>query len=215
MRRHGLSGPVALRAMQDLAGRVFPTTGYRHIGDLTWNWCLSLDRADECPTAVWTQAQRRCRRDRTAPGRGAGAARIHPLRRRPVPGLPRPSPHRAAGHPAPPGRLCDPRPARPGGRRRPGIGTPRRLRIGPDHRRTPCPLGLARAVCTAVLHAFADTGGRRAVVYARGDAGYPVPQRSTSPWASPRTPAPTPTSAARRAGTAPVSRRRSPPGARR
>ncbi|MFF4699685.1 hypothetical protein [Streptomyces chattanoogensis] len=28
-----------------------------------------------------------------------------------------------------------------------------------------------------MLHAFADTGGRRAVVYARGDAGYSVPQR--------------------------------------
>jgi predicted GNAT family acetyltransferase len=43
----------------------------------------------------------------------------------------------------------------------------------PGHRR----LGLARAVCTAVLHAFAAAGGRRAVVYSRGDAAYPIPRR--------------------------------------
>ncbi|WP_291419089.1 hypothetical protein [Actinophytocola sp.] len=35
--------------------------------------------------------------------------------------------------------------------------------------------GLARAACVAVLHAFAAAGGTRAVVYARGDAAYPVP----------------------------------------
>ncbi|MFF4448333.1 hypothetical protein [Streptomyces sp. NPDC001502] len=44
MRRHEHAGPMALRAMQELATRTFPATGYRHIGDLTWNWCLSLDR---------------------------------------------------------------------------------------------------------------------------------------------------------------------------
>ncbi|WP_404953269.1 GNAT family N-acetyltransferase [Streptomyces sp. 147326] len=43
----------------------------------------------------------------------------------------------------------------------------------PDHRRQ----GLALAVCTAVLHAFARAGGRRAIVNARGDAAYPVPKR--------------------------------------
>ncbi|MFF4448332.1 GNAT family N-acetyltransferase [Streptomyces sp. NPDC001502] len=43
----------------------------------------------------------------------------------------------------------------------------------PDQRRQ----GLARAVCTAVLHAFARAGGRRAIVYSRGDAAYPVPER--------------------------------------
>jgi ribosomal protein S18 acetylase RimI-like enzyme len=36
--------------------------------------------------------------------------------------------------------------------------------------------GLGRAVCLAVLHAFAAGGGERAVVYSRGDAAYPVPK---------------------------------------
>ncbi|MEO3813730.1 GNAT family N-acetyltransferase [Sphaerisporangium sp. B11E5] len=43
----------------------------------------------------------------------------------------------------------------------------------PAHRR----LGLGRAVCAAVLHAFARAGALHAVVYARGDAAYPVPKR--------------------------------------
>jgi hypothetical protein len=55
MQRHEHTGPAALRAMQSLATRTSPATGYHHIGDLTWNWCLALDRADQCPTAVWTQ----------------------------------------------------------------------------------------------------------------------------------------------------------------
>ncbi|WP_202805957.1 GNAT family N-acetyltransferase [Actinopolymorpha alba] len=42
----------------------------------------------------------------------------------------------------------------------------------PDHRRR----GLARAVCTAVLHAFAAAGGERVVVCSRGDAAHPVPK---------------------------------------
>ncbi|MFE7778718.1 hypothetical protein ACFU5O_33560 [Streptomyces sp. NPDC057445] len=53
MQRHTHAGPLALRAMKDLASRVFPATGYRHVGDLAWNWCLALDRADEHPTAIW------------------------------------------------------------------------------------------------------------------------------------------------------------------
>ncbi|MFI9510521.1 GNAT family N-acetyltransferase [Nocardia sp. NPDC052566] len=36
--------------------------------------------------------------------------------------------------------------------------------------------GLSRAVCLAALHALEAAGGRSAVVYPRGDAGYPVPQ---------------------------------------
>ncbi|WP_102925070.1 hypothetical protein [Streptomyces noursei] len=36
---------------------------------------------------------------------------------------------------------------------------------------------MAQAVCTAALHAFAQAGGHRAIVYARGDAAYPVPKR--------------------------------------
>lgn len=36
--------------------------------------------------------------------------------------------------------------------------------------------GLARAVCLACLHALREQGAERAVVYARGDAGYPVPR---------------------------------------
>lgn len=43
----------------------------------------------------------------------------------------------------------------------------------PDHRRR----GLGRAVCVAVLRAFAAAGADRAVVYCRGDADYPVPKR--------------------------------------
>lgn len=42
----------------------------------------------------------------------------------------------------------------------------------PDFRR----LGLARAVCTAALHALAEEGGKNAIVYPRGDDAYPVPQ---------------------------------------
>jgi ribosomal protein S18 acetylase RimI-like enzyme len=38
-------------------------------------------------------------------------------------------------------------------------------------------LGLARAACVAVLHAFAAAGGARAVVYSRGDDAYPVPRQ--------------------------------------
>ncbi len=36
--------------------------------------------------------------------------------------------------------------------------------------------GIGRAVCLAVLHSFAAAGGERAIVYARGDAAYPVPR---------------------------------------
>ncbi|WP_257004085.1 GNAT family N-acetyltransferase [Streptomyces sp. SA15] len=54
-----------------------------------------------------------------------------------------------------------------------GIGEFEPVGTHPDHRR----LGLARAVCTAVLHAFARAGGHRAVVYSRGDAAHPVPKR--------------------------------------
>ncbi|WP_141720383.1 hypothetical protein [Streptomyces sp. Cmuel-A718b] len=45
------------------------------------------------------------------------------------------------------------------------------------HPPRPRRLGLARAVCTAVLHAFADAGGHRAIVHSRGDAACPVPKR--------------------------------------
>jgi ribosomal protein S18 acetylase RimI-like enzyme len=38
-------------------------------------------------------------------------------------------------------------------------------------------LGLASAVCIAVLHQFRAAGGRRAIVNARGDAAYPAPLR--------------------------------------
>lgn len=43
----------------------------------------------------------------------------------------------------------------------------------PDFRRR----GLSRAVCLAALHAVRRAGATVAVVYPRGDAGYPVPQR--------------------------------------
>jgi GNAT superfamily N-acetyltransferase len=37
-------------------------------------------------------------------------------------------------------------------------------------------LGLSRAVGIAVLHAFRDAGATHAMVYARGDDGYPIPR---------------------------------------
>jgi hypothetical protein len=40
---------VELRAMQCLAERVSPATGYRHVGDLAWNWAL----APEAQTRLW------------------------------------------------------------------------------------------------------------------------------------------------------------------
>lgn len=58
VQRDEYAGPLALRAMQSLAVRAFPATGYRHAGDLAWNWCLALDRADHCPTAVWSDGGR-------------------------------------------------------------------------------------------------------------------------------------------------------------
>jgi GNAT superfamily N-acetyltransferase len=38
-------------------------------------------------------------------------------------------------------------------------------------------MGLARAVGVAVLRAFRDAGGETALVFARGDDGYPVPRQ--------------------------------------
>ncbi|GAA5187078.1 hypothetical protein GCM10023322_34600 [Rugosimonospora acidiphila] len=43
----------------------------------------------------------------------------------------------------------------------------------PEYRR----LGLSRALGISLLHAWRDAGGRRALVYARGDDGYPVPRQ--------------------------------------
>jgi GNAT superfamily N-acetyltransferase len=43
----------------------------------------------------------------------------------------------------------------------------------PDLRR----MGLSRAVSLSVLHAFRDAGGTTALVYARGDGGYPIPRQ--------------------------------------
>ncbi|WP_204077377.1 GNAT family N-acetyltransferase [Planotetraspora phitsanulokensis] len=269
MRRREHAGPVALRAMQGLAVQCFPAAGYRHIGDLTWNWCLALDRAGECPTAIWTEGDTAVAwgwldlpgelmlqvdprhpgladevldwAERTADGPlTAEVAETEPhlvaaLERRgytraadgpfmvclgrpladlpAVPDLPdgytvraqrdhadvagRAAAHRAAfgstrvtaGRHA---RMRDTWPYRPeldlvvvapaGGvvaycqgwydrANRTGEFEP--VGTHPGHRR----LGLARSVCTAVLHAFAAAGGTRAVVYARGDDAYPVPRR--------------------------------------
>lgn len=269
MRRREYTDPTALRAMQSLASRSFPATGFRHIGDLTWNWCLSLDRAEKCPTATWTQGERTLAWGWLEPpdslmlqvdpdhpeladevlawaGRTAGGplsvevAETEPhlvaaLERhhytpvvdgpfmvclgRPliglqdVPCLPdgytiraqrdradvagRASAHRAAFGST---RVTTERHARmretwpyrpeldlvavsPDGDvvaycqgwydEVNGVGAFEPVGTHPGHRR----LGLARAVCTAVMHAFSDAGGRRAIVYSRGDAGYPVPKR--------------------------------------
>ncbi|MGW4890990.1 GNAT family N-acetyltransferase [Kitasatospora sp. NPDC004240] len=269
MRRQEHAGPVALRAMQDLTGRTFPVTGYRHMGDLTWNWCLSLDRVDECPTAVWTEdgrtlawgwlelpntlmlqvdpdraelahdvlvwAEQRASCPlhievagteshlvRTLEQRGYVRAADGPFMAcldRPLTDLPDVPPlpdgysiraqhtdtdvaGRAAAHRAAFGstRITTERHARmretwpyrpeldlvvtsPAGDvvaycqgwydaiNATGAFEP--VGTHPDHRR----LGLARAVCTAVLHAFARAGGRRAIVHSRGDAAYPAPKR--------------------------------------
>ncbi|TJZ57531.1 GNAT family N-acetyltransferase [Streptomyces piniterrae] len=285
MRRHEYFGPVALPAMHSLATRTFPMTGYRHVGDLTWNWCLSLDRADECPTAVWSHGDETLAwgwlelpdnlmlqvdpsrpeladevlawAERTAGGtlsvevaetephlvsvlerrgytlpRSRSRSRTRPSGGTPVvdgpfmaclgrpltglPAIPRlPDGYtiraqqshadvagRAAAHRAAFGstRVTTERHARmreiwpyraefdlvvvsPEGAvaaycqgwydEANGIGTFEPVGAHPDHRR----LGLARAVCIAVLHAFADAGGHRAVVCSRGDADYPVPKR--------------------------------------
>ncbi|MEV0375436.1 GNAT family N-acetyltransferase [Streptomyces sp. NPDC050636] len=269
MRRHEYAGPIALPAMQSLATRTFPATGYLHAGDLAWNWCLCLDRADECPTAVWTQGDRTVAwgwlelpdslqlqidpsrpeladevlawAEQTADGPlSVDVAETEPhlvsaLERRgytpildgpfmvclgrlltglpAVPRLPdgytiraqrdhadvagRATAHRAAFGST---RITTERHARmretwpyrpefdlvvasPGGDvvaycqgwydEANGIGAFEPVGTHPDHRR----LGLARAVCTAVLHAFADGGGHRAIVYCRGDADYPAPKR--------------------------------------
>ncbi|MFI1395930.1 GNAT family N-acetyltransferase [Streptomyces sp. NPDC020681] len=269
MQRHDYAGPMALRAMQDLTARVFPATGYRHVGDLAWNWCLSLDRADEHPTATWTHKGRTLAwgwlelpdtlmlqvdpshhelvddvldwAEQAAPGalrvevaetephlattlerRGYTRAVDDPfmtLMSRPLTGLPDvpslPAGYmiraqqdhidvagRAAAHRAAFGstRVTTERHARmrkawpyrpdfdlivvsPTGDavaycqgwydEANDVGVFEPVGTHPEHRR----LGLARAVCTAVLHAFADAGGHRATVCCRGDAAYPVPKQ--------------------------------------
>ncbi|MEU8787496.1 GNAT family N-acetyltransferase [Streptomyces sp. NPDC048637] len=304
MQRHEYTGPVALRAMQSLSSRLFPDTGYRHIGDLTWAWCLALDREDENPTAVWTDGDEnrdantdKNRDERTdkngdengeapaagpsvphrplawawlelpgslqfqvdpaypgladevlawAAGRAAGGAlSVEVAETEPhlmaalerhghtrtdggpfmvglgrsladLPAAPRlPDGYRiraqrsraevagrAAAHRAAFGstRVTTERHARmretwpyraefdlvvvsPAGEVAAycqgwydaalGIGVFEPVGTHPEHRRR----GLARAVCLAVLRAFAEAGGRRAVVYCRGDAAYPAPKR--------------------------------------
>ncbi|MER6177880.1 GNAT family N-acetyltransferase [Streptosporangium sp. NPDC001681] len=75
-----------------------------------------------------------------------------------------------------------------------GVGAFEPVGTHPGHRR----LGLARAVCTAVMHAFFDAGGHRASSTLAETPATPSPNGSTSPWASPRTPALTPMSGDRR-----------------
>ncbi|MEV5827828.1 GNAT family N-acetyltransferase [Spirillospora sp. NPDC052242] len=251
-----------LRAMQDLAARVFPATGFRHIGDLAWSATLH----DDAPTALWTRDGRTLAWARLEPPdglqlqvdpahpdlaqavlawaertgsppltveaaatepvltaalerRGYTRARTgpylvclgRPLAAPPVVPLPdgytlRPAvtdiAGRAAAHRAAfastritterHARMTETPPYRPeldliavssDGEvaaycqgwydETNAVGEFEPVGTHPDHRRR----GLARAVCTAVLHAFAAAGARRAVVYARGDTAYPVPRR--------------------------------------
>ncbi|WP_234445188.1 GNAT family N-acetyltransferase [Streptomyces rimosus] len=323
MQRDEYAGPLALRAMQSLAVRAFPATGYRHAGDLAWNWCLALDRADHCPTAVWSDGGRTVAwgwlelpdglmlqvdperpelvrdvldwAEATAAAAGPGPLSVEvaateraviealELRGyvretggpggdpatgpymtclgRPLTGDLPPPPRlpdgyviraqrddadvagRAAAHRAAFGsdRITAERHARmratwpyrpefdlvvasPGGDivaycqgwydevNRTGVFEPVGTR--PDHRR----LGLARAVCAAVLHAFARAGGHRAVVQARGTPPIRFPSGCMSRWGSPRTPGRTRTPVRAPPGVRPcrpVRRPRSPPGARR
>jgi GNAT superfamily N-acetyltransferase len=57
VRRDDYAGPVALAAMQSLAVRLFPTTRWRHAGDLAWSAALCVDHA-AAPTAVWVDDDR-------------------------------------------------------------------------------------------------------------------------------------------------------------
>jgi ribosomal protein S18 acetylase RimI-like enzyme len=247
---------------------VFPVTGYRHVGDLAWNACLYLDRADECPTAVWSEGDvtlawgwlelpdalmLQVDPDRPelvdevldwAEATAAGAFTVDVAETEPhledalrlrgyvrraggpfiaclgrtladppeVPPLPpgyvvhaqrddaevagRAAAHRAAFGST---RVTTERHARMRGMwpYRPeldlvvtapsgdvvaycqgwyddatGIGEFEPVGTHPDHRRR----GLAAAVCAAVLRGFAEAGGTRAIVYARGDAEYPAPK---------------------------------------
>ncbi|WP_425247469.1 GNAT family N-acetyltransferase [Streptomyces sp. NEAU-NA10] len=270
MRLQQYAGPQELRAMQSLATRVFPRTGYHHIGDLAWNRCLALGREEHCPTAVWERGGETLAwawlelpdgalmvqvdpahpelagdvlawAEQKAPGlltvevAGTETHLVEALNRRgyrqaadgpfmacltrPLTALPAIPPlpdgyvirpqrdtsdvaGRAAAHRAAFGspritaerhaRMRDTWPYRPeldlivvspagdvvaycqgwyDDTNRIGAFEP--VGTHPDHRRR----GLARAVCTAVLHAFAAAGGRRAVVQARGDADHPAPKR--------------------------------------
>lgn len=54
-----------------------------------------------------------------------------------------------------------------------GTGESEPVGTRPEHRRQ----GLARAVRIAVLHGFAEAGGRHATVHCRGDSAYPGPRR--------------------------------------
>ncbi|MCX4751692.1 hypothetical protein OG455_40365 [Kitasatospora sp. NBC_01287] len=54
MRRYEYQGPVALRAMQSLASRVFPEAGGRHSGDLAWAAACAESAPDTRLTALWT-----------------------------------------------------------------------------------------------------------------------------------------------------------------
>ncbi|GAA1021138.1 hypothetical protein Aple_057760 [Acrocarpospora pleiomorpha] len=53
-----------------------------------------------------------------------------------------------------------------------GVGLIEPVGTVPEFRR----MGLSRAVCLAALHALRDTGATTAIVYPRGDSGYPIPQ---------------------------------------
>jgi ribosomal protein S18 acetylase RimI-like enzyme len=266
VKRVEYAGPVRLRAMQFLAERVSPATGYRHIGDLAWNWTLYHDRPQVCPTALWyagdtvvawawlelpgalmaqvdpdrpdladevlAWAERRagtgpaievCRTETALVDALAGRG----YRRRQGPfmaclsrGLSDLPPPRALtdGFTCRPVRLGD-APSRAAVHRaafdgsrlstqryrqmtgawpyRPdfdivvetptgelaaycqgwydeanGIGEFEPVGCDPRYARR----GLASAACLAVLRAFAAAGGRRAVVYSRGDEAYPVPK---------------------------------------
>jgi ribosomal protein S18 acetylase RimI-like enzyme len=260
-------GPVEVRAMQSLASRVFPVTGYRHIGDLAWAYGLYHDRSGHAAlwrdgdsvvawawvhpgesmvqvdpgrpeladgALAWLEARASGRlglevgRGETAvvdalSRRGYRAARRGPFMaclERDLTGLPpvvlpdgsqcrpvraddpvdlerRAGVHRAAfASTSLTGqryqRLVGTWPYRsdfdlaveaPDGElvaycqgwydEATGIGEFEPVGTRPQDARR----GFARAACSAVLHAFAAAGGRRAVVYSRGDAAYPVPKR--------------------------------------
>jgi hypothetical protein len=54
VRREEYAGPTQLLAVQSLASRLPPASGWRHAGDLAWT-AACADKPEDCPTAIWRE----------------------------------------------------------------------------------------------------------------------------------------------------------------